>query len=627
MFDKQPLDQQMQQAFNQVKIGDDSSKIASEFLLSLRADPQGIVAAKFIEALKSDSEIIAQVALTALKRIGRNREDVILALSEVILDKNRFTETRYMALEALAALRTPRASEACVEVVHQLVNAKEEMLLYSLGQVLQRYPRSFAAFFNQFQEMGTRIIPFARDKFLNFCESILSKARLDYEQFCREGGIEEGKIDLSDVERLTIQNQKIGSLSIVSDCIVTYDTRYDKFDDPHPRMARAVVISRGEDDFLVVAVWDARTSLSLMNTYERFATFMHKSLLSVGCTSPSSQVELGIYQLVKPFKPVGEFTGVVVSNIESQPEITQWLGDENLDEWAGADSLELRKYLSTTKPLSPQFIQYLNGLIEDEVIAERFAAQNIQSGEAYLDYTSLTSSFSAEVASAWKGEKREQSHRTVFGDSLDSEENREFYARGLPEEIRELLLRYDQIASMYDSELAEPEYKSPLFYDWPYLDEFPQEYLSTESYPYALESHSDLKMVHLLLDPIEYGVIFFVARPNEGEPYIVSNIPHTAFVGSNGFGWGYSGSGPLEFAANILNRFVPPDSDGLEPLEQEQNYWQPRRISFLSGTAHRLGSDFQGSFLQSPKMMGAGYISSQRIQEWVLDKISRISKK
>src|SRR5262245_35939960 len=61
-----------------------------------------------------------------------------------------------------------------------------------------------------------------------------------------------------------------------------------------------------------------------------------------------------------------------------------------------------------------------------------------------------------------------------------------------------------------------------------------------------------------------------VVLAKDADGVIHSNVPHVHHQHSNGFAWGYHGSGPADLALNILSLFLPPPlgargEDGLRP--------------------------------------------------------------
>lgn len=54
-----------------------------------------------------------------------------------------------------------------------------------------------------------------------------------------------------------------------------------------------------------------------------------------------------------------------------------------------------------------------------------------------------------------------------------------------------------------------------------------------------------------------------IRGPGLVDQVVTTNVPHSCVEHSpTGFEWGYLGSGPADFALNILAAFVPPGSDG-----------------------------------------------------------------
>lgn len=90
---------------------------------------------------------------------------------------------------------------------------------------------------------------------------------------------------------------------------------------------------------------------------------------------------------------------------------------------------------------------------------------------------------------------------------------------------------------------------------------------------------------------------------------VATNIRWTVIDGSpSGFEWGYRGSGPRDLALNILNQFVPPGFDGIEPVDCYRG-----RCSY---TAHKLANRFVEDFLASAPKDGT-FIEGATIRDWI----------
>lgn len=90
---------------------------------------------------------------------------------------------------------------------------------------------------------------------------------------------------------------------------------------------------------------------------------------------------------------------------------------------------------------------------------------------------------------------------------------------------------------------------------------------------------------------------------------ITTNVPWSVISHSpDGFNWGYGGSGPSDFALNILNAFIPPGSDGLEPIKCYEGK--------CSNAAFRLYQDFKQTFIE-PLPIEGGIIYADDIERWL----------
>lgn len=96
---------------------------------------------------------------------------------------------------------------------------------------------------------------------------------------------------------------------------------------------------------------------------------------------------------------------------------------------------------------------------------------------------------------------------------------------------------------------------------------------------------------------------------NDTTGEVITNVPWSVIDHSpTGFNWGYGGSGPADLALNILNAFVPPGTDGLEPVRCYRNT--------CSRTAQRLHQQFKWEFIASMDVAG-GQISANAIRDWI----------
>jgi hypothetical protein len=76
----------------------------------------------------------------------------------------------------------------------------------------------------------------------------------------------------------------------------------------------------------------------------------------------------------------------------------------------------------------------------------------------------------------------------------------------------------------------------------------------------------------------------------------------------DGFNCGYGGSGPADLALNILNAFVPPGTDGHDPVRCHRG--------FASQTAADLHQAFKRDFIAGMDPAG-GTIRADMIRDWI----------
>jgi hypothetical protein len=84
----------------------------------------------------------------------------------------------------------------------------------------------------------------------------------------------------------------------------------------------------------------------------------------------------------------------------------------------------------------------------------------------------------------------------------------------------------------------------------------------------------------------------------------------------SGFEWGYGGSGPADFALNVLNLFVPPRADGFAPVKCYDGE--------CSSTAWALHNDFKESFI-APLPKDGGRIRGADIRAWLSVRVGLVN--
>ncbi|MDP9484728.1 MAG: hypothetical protein M3Q49_02860 [Actinomycetota bacterium] len=100
---------------------------------------------------------------------------------------------------------------------------------------------------------------------------------------------------------------------------------------------------------------------------------------------------------------------------------------------------------------------------------------------------------------------------------------------------------------------------------------------------------------------------------------VQTNVPWSVIRHSpSGFEWGYGGSGPADFALNILNRFETPGTDGEEP--------EACFDGVASRTAMVLHQEFKEDFLAGMPEEG-GTIPGSEIRAWISERVVRVGGK
>ena len=104
---------------------------------------------------------------------------------------------------------------------------------------------------------------------------------------------------------------------------------------------------------------------------------------------------------------------------------------------------------------------------------------------------------------------------------------------------------------------------------------------------------------------------------HRGDGEALSNVPRSViFHSPDGFEWGYNGSGPADLALNIINAFVPPGWDKLDPVKCYKG-----EVSF---TAFILHQEFKREFIEVLPKDG-GIIKRFIILDWI--KARKVSEK
>lgn len=111
----------------------------------------------------------------------------------------------------------------------------------------------------------------------------------------------------------------------------------------------------------------------------------------------------------------------------------------------------------------------------------------------------------------------------------------------------------------------------------------------------------------------ECGIKFW-CETYEKEWMCITNVPHYCIQHSpDGFSWGYGGSGPADFALNILETIL------------RATRFQGGRMSTYSGSCFRLAwkfhQQFKREFLVGIDRNGSGYLAFEDIHGWLVEQV------
>jgi hypothetical protein len=263
-------------------------------------------------------------------------------------------------------------------------------------------------------------------------------------------------------------------------------------------------------------------------------------------------------------------------------------------------------------------LAFIKGRVQDQLVEKNLEEKRKNSPEGRLDYSALRTKFCDEVAEAIRtgGNPIEKPAR-ICGDSFDPPGNEEFFAKALPKEIQDIMNQCEAIAE----EARENNEKNTTDLEWPELSLIPKDLIVHIPRPFEIEVQDGIAQVTLALDPDKYGAIFFRCC-HEGLQVHVTNIPFSVYEFNESFSWGYRGTGPFNVAKNVINTFVPPESDGKLAREARSTYWGIHKQTFASYTADVAAADFyEQMFVKLPAW--GGYISAQRIKQWILGEMAR----
>jgi hypothetical protein len=625
----------------------EESKAAFEFL---RAVPEEYRVAldAFRSALKSSSADARMEAAAALAKLGRGEAWVLPALEEAYVgEENEFVRGRLAF--SIASIKTPQAANALVGLLDQELQVEEATFavgafcgaLASLGELaVQELPeierliefckeqtaRAAGTVYEQGRALALDSLQRAHSKLVH---DIMSS----YFSFTRQSSVGPSGRPLlgHDTFQLNRTAQQFGNLALVSDTRVDYLADMRPYELSHAldesqraslksagrlREVRCLLFEREPNTFVCIAVWDHFSSTSLMNKFESFARGVINSIPADH--NLPVRIEFGIFQPVSEDALDGAYTGVKLISNDDSLEVTNWLPASRFEQVFGQHAHQVWALLRKPPSTPEGFMEFIKGKVQDQVVEKNLEQKRKNLPEGRLDYSALKTQFCDEVAEViCTGENSITEPKLICGDSFDPQGNEEFFGRALPPEIQEIMSQCQAVAE----EAAQRGDKNTTDLEWPDLAQIPAELIVRVPRPFEIEVQDGIGQVTLALDPAKYGAIFFRCQ-NEGLTVHVTNIPFSVFEFSESFSWGYRGTAPFITGKNVLNAFVPPESDGEPAIEKITTYWGIRKQTFASHTANDLAPEFyEQMFVKLPAW--GGYISAQRMKQWILAAIAR----
>lgn len=620
--------QKLSDAISELEANGPQAGAAYNFLNSLRSDPHRLAVRAFLPTLQSESSDLRTVAAFALGRFGRGNKEVFEALTAAYKKEEDRFFTASAILHGIGQLQTPAAARFLVDLLKDAVSSNTEQseinairsAIKGLGiAVIQELKE-----IHQIIASSHKIEAHLREDLRSLYGSICSQVAQLYERFRNDGysHIKGDFLEYRDLHAAPLE--KFGNITVIADQRVEFlaiprnvsGVDLDEVPERYRQEIRIVVLEKSNQEYFAIAVADCMTKPSLSNTLEDFGRAATQSLIQSGLKT--NNLNLGIFRPTGTTKP---FIGFTLETKNGFPSVGNFSYDKDFDGWCGRASGQVREYLTRPPSITVDLQEYAQATIQDERIGQSFKSQLAASPTGRIDYSDLFSEFSQQVQAVREGRLALPAKKSVFADSFDHEKDGEFFGATMPEEIQRHLLQCDHIAEVS----AQSEINQQAIV-WPSPLELPPEFFRSEVRPHELGAPSGDFASLLDLDPRVHGVVLLVATGESGELWRITNVPRTVYNIGIGYSWGYSGSGPHELALNILNYFVPPNSDGLPEHELQTPYWGAKRRTFASETAVKLSSRFRDEFIETMPHHG-GILSPDRIRQWILSEVEKGKKR
>lgn len=566
---------------------------------------------------KPNSDIQTTCAL-AIGRLGRHTSWAVEELAALMNDKEAIYFSRYSATYALGLLQTPAAVEVLVDAIKfNLKSGQDEDFpmdtaissLAGSGGLADKHRLLFL-------ELNEKLDEFQKMTFQNSIQAFSHKVRADFTSFRVEGPGRKFLNEEFSRDDLKINNPiaQLQRVDIVYDKYIVIcpekNVDWSNISDEefqslpsHMRkrseiFARVIIASdRSSGKLNVITLMDDYSSHSVINRIEEIANKMAENLETPVASMNWATVTYGMGddRVYGGMSPVGlEVRDGIAIN-------AQWghaLASAGLTKKDGAEILNY----AARHPLMPEGLsEYTAALRADEIVKAVYERERSLSPEGRLHYESRNSEF-GEVLRAHlsKGLPFVPSKDREYRDSLDYNPQADATVTDLHFTVNELL---DYAVNSQ-------------------VIEIPEEFFAEARDMFEQAEGQAVARNNFELDALNVGIVLLRHWNAESQSLeTVTNVPRTVFGGGLSYEWGYTGQGPGELALNILNLFVPPGTDGFPEKEAHAKYWPPKVRTFCSETARNLSVKFRNEVISEIPKAG-GFISAERIKDWILNKLS-----
>lgn len=594
------------------------------------------VARAYVEGLKSSSQEVRELCALNIGKFGRRSDWAVPALVEAF--DRAMPESMEAAAVAfsLAALKTKAAAAGLATFVeHKFATGRDNdyrvvdalKALSGMGPLAAPYLPLYHQAFERLRGDSSHL-----QEEVRLARTALSKSiRNEYQRYTNtsEAGTDRlFQIDLTKDEIELDIARELGTSTLLFDQRVLFNNPTQE--------VRCIVLQLPNNSLACIGVLDTFTGEQLQ---ANFGVFIQ-------------QVRRALQATINPNHPLLFFLSIMPDrSSDGSHQLKQALleKEENRNlshSWRSAlESIQafdsslsdVEGYLLT--PLSPplSFMQYYEGALQDKLSTEFLLRYGAQAEEHSVDYTSMESDFSREIRdilqqpaqSPSRSKATKQPLPSRYQDSLAGTSIQEL---PLPKSLQDFFAeaaayheRREELRQYYQGLLSDPannpeEIHSELFVvgdiGMGEAPPFPSELLTRQKENWALDASSLSIYTSVAIDPLQEGIV--LAASLDSSFKVFSNVPLTVVTCSHSYSWNKHDL-ELMLALNVLNLFIPPESDGRPSIRQE-TFGAPPKHTACSQTTVDLVQDFADELLFKVPEYG-GFISAERIKNWIRSKV------